>query len=174
MWTNLFHFSVSPLELVFRALAIYIFILLLLRMSGKREIGQTSPLEFVAILLISNAVQNAMNGGDNSLAGGLLLALVLIVVSWSVAFFTYRSIWVSRLVEGTPTLLIHKGRLLKQNLSRERISVPELHSLLRKQGVHHFGDVLSAVLEPDGVLTITKVGEEDLHPHMIEGKEDFR
>src|ERR1700722_10492806 len=101
MWQNLFDFNLAPLNLIIRAVVVYLAVLLLLRISGKRQMGQMGATEFVAILLISNAVQNSMNGGDNSLAGGLLLATVLIVLSATISFLTFRSPFFTALFEGT-------------------------------------------------------------------------
>jgi uncharacterized membrane protein YcaP (DUF421 family) len=159
MWNSLFHFQVSPLELLIRAVVVYLCVLILLRVSGKRQLGQMGPTEFVAILLISNAVQNAMNGGDNSLAGGLLLALVLIALSTIISLLTYRNKIAAIIFEGTPTLLIHKGDLVQPHMAKERLSRSELQALLRKQGVHTFKEVQTAILEADGTLSITRVGE---------------
>ena len=156
MWNDLSHLSVSPLNLIIRATVVYLAVLLLLRVSGKREMGQMAVTEFVAILLISNAVQNAMNGGDNSLFGGLLLAGVLIFLSWLISVLTYRSKIFSRVFEGTPTLLVHKGKVLRENLARERLTDSEFRSLLRKQGIHHLEELSSAILEADGSLSISR------------------
>src|SRR5216110_3301154 len=112
IWHNLTQFNVSPANLVIRATVVYLFVLILIRISGKRQIGQMGPTEFVAILLISNAVQNAMNGGDNSLVGGLILAITLIVFATLFAYATFRSRRFEQLVQGRPTLLIHRGKLL--------------------------------------------------------------
>lgn len=121
--------------------------------------GQMGATEFVAILLISNAVQNAMNGGDNSLMGGLILAAVLIALSSLISYLTFRSrVW-SSVFEGTPTLLIHNAKLIPKNLARERLSESELRALLRKQGVHQLHEVQTAILEADGTLSITKMGD---------------
>ena len=157
------HLSVSPSNLAIRALGVFLFVLILLRLSGKRQLGQMSATEFITILLISNAVQNAMNAGDNSLSGGLILAAVLVFLSWSISELTFRSTFMRTLFEGTPTLLIHKGKLLDKNLKTERITHNELHTLLRKQGVHHFSDVHTAVLESDGSLSIVKITEISSH-----------
>ena len=91
MWQNLMALNLTPANLIVRAGVVYIAVLILLRISGKRQMGQMGATEFVAILLISNAVQNAMNGGDNSLIGGLLLAVVLVGLSTLISFLTYRS-----------------------------------------------------------------------------------
>jgi uncharacterized membrane protein YcaP (DUF421 family) len=157
---NLFSLSLSPLNLAIRGFAVYIAVLLLLRLGGKRQLGQMSPTEFVAILLISNAVQNSMNGGDNSLLGGLLLAAVLVALSSTVSLLTYKSRRFSAIFEGSPTILIHKGKVLDQNLKHERLTQSELRTLLRKQGVHDLEEIHSAILEADGSLSVIK--ENDL------------
>ena len=153
------HFQVPALNLAIRGLVVYLVILILLRISGKRQVGQMGATEFVAILLISNAVQNSMNGGDNSLIGGLLLGVVLIVLSTLISYLTYRSKFFSAIFEGTPTLLIHKGKIIPKHLNKERLNERELKVLLRKQGVHGYSEIASAVLEADGNLSITKVNE---------------
>jgi uncharacterized membrane protein YcaP (DUF421 family) len=156
MWQNLMHFDVAPLNLVVRATVVYLAVLIMLRISGKRQIGQMGATEFVSILLISNAVQNAMNGGDNSLSGGLLLAVVLIVLSYAIGFLVYRSKTFSAVFEGTPRLIIHDGKVIHKALRKELLSSSELKVLLRKQGVHNFNEVKSAVLEADGTLSIIR------------------
>ncbi len=119
-------FNLSPLNLVTRAIIVYLAVLILLRVSGKRQLGQMGATEFVAILLVSNAVQNSMNGGDNSLIGGLLLAAVLVGISTLISYLTYRSRFFSSIFEGTPTLLIHRGKIINKNLAKERLSESEL------------------------------------------------
>ena len=156
MWENLLTFNLSPLNLVIRAIVVYLSVLILLRISGKRQMGQMGATEFVAILLISNAVQNSMNGGDNSLSGGLLLAAVLIALSTLISYLTYRSQFFSGLFEGTPTLLVHKGKLIRKNMSLERMSDAELVTMIRKQGIHHFKEIETAILEADGTLSIRR------------------
>lgn len=150
------HTEIPLLDLAGRAVIIYLTVLILLRIGGKRQMGQMGATEFVAILLISNAVQNSMNGGDNSLAGGIVLAAVLIALSSLISYLTYRSNFFSTVFEGTPTLLVHKGKLIKSNLAKERFSESELKTMLRKQGMHSFREIDTAILEADGTLTITK------------------
>ena len=152
---DLFHFDIPALNLVFRAVVVYLSVLLLLRLSGKRALGQMSATEFVAILLISNAVQNAMNGGDNSLVGGLALAATLIALSWTISLLTFRSTFVAAIFEGSPTLLVHDGKTVKKNLMKERLSENEFHTMLRKQGIHRIADIKTAILEADGKLSVT-------------------
>lgn len=156
---NIFLTELPILNLTLRAVVIYCAVLLLLRISGKRQMGQMNATEFVAILLISNAVQNSMNGGDNSLAGGIVLASALIASSYLTSFLTFRSRFFRRVFEGTPTLLIHKGKVIRKNLIKERLSDKELKTLLRKHGIHDAHEISTAILEADGTLSITKNNE---------------
>ena len=161
MWAELMHTDIPVLNLVFRGAVIYLAVLILLRISGKRQMGQMSATEFVAILLISNAVQNAMNGGDNTVMGGLVLAIVLITVSSAISYLTFRSKFFSSVFEGTPTILIRHGKLIPGNLYKERLSESELHILLRKQGIHDLTMIASGILEADGTLSIEKVRDTE-------------
>src|SRR3954454_15689287 len=106
-------------NLALRGFVVYGAVILLLRVGGKRQIGQMGIFEFVALLLISNAVQNSMNGGNDSILGGILLAVVLIVMSFLFSLVTFRFPKFERLVQGRPTLLIHHGRILHEHLKRE-------------------------------------------------------
>jgi uncharacterized membrane protein YcaP (DUF421 family) len=152
---DLFTLSISPLDLILRAFVVYLVVVILLRISGKRQMGQMGATEFVAVLLISNAVQNSMNGGDNSLAGGIILAVVLIASSWLISFLTYKSLFFTRLFEGTPSLLVHKGKIIHKHLARELMRESELRTLLRKQGIHDLHDIETAILEADGTLSVS-------------------
>jgi uncharacterized membrane protein YcaP (DUF421 family) len=148
-------------QFVVRAVVVYIAVLIFLRLGGKREIGQMGAGEFVAILLISNAVQNSMNGGDNSITGGLVLSAVIILMSVGVAYLTYRSKKIENLIQGTPTLLIHNGKVLDKHLHKELLSVRDLKAKLRKQGIHSLDDVAEAILESDGYISITTKAEAE-------------
>jgi uncharacterized membrane protein YcaP (DUF421 family) len=159
MWSA----SLPYWHFVVRGAVVYVFVLFLLRLGGKRQIGQMGAGEFVAILLISNAVQNSMNGGDNSIPGGLILAAVIVAQSVVVEYATYKSKRVENLIQGRPTLLIHNGQLVRHNLDRELLNPRELKALLRRQGVHHVEEVAAAVLESDGYLSITRKSDQD-HP----------
>ena len=156
---DLTHLTISLPNLTIRAVVVYLAVLLLLRISGKRQLGQMSAIEFVALLLISNAVQNAMNGGDNSLVGGLWLAAVLIFLSWLISWLGYRNKHVRIIFEGSPRLIVHRGKIITKALAKERLNPSELTTLLRKQGIHHFHEVHSAVLESDGTLSVIKESE---------------
>jgi uncharacterized membrane protein YcaP (DUF421 family) len=156
-------------NLVVRAVIVYLVVLALLRMSGKRQVANLGTSELVALLLISNAVQNAMNGGDNSLTGGLVLAVVLMVLSFGCAVLTYFSRDWERFLQGRPTMLMHHGLLLKRNLRRELLSIREFRSLLRKQGIQDFHEVEEAVLESDGYVSVVR--KSDLQNELLMGEE---
>jgi uncharacterized membrane protein YcaP (DUF421 family) len=143
-------------QFVVRAIVVYVAVVILLRLGGKREIGQMGAGEFVAILLISNAVQNSMNGGDNSITGGIVLAATIIILSVLLAYLTYKSKKIENLVQGTPTLLIHNGQILQHNCDKEFLSVRELKTILRRQGIHDIHEIHSAILESDGYISVTK------------------
>lgn len=155
MWNSLFHPSVSLTELLIRVTLVFFFILFLLRISGKRQLGQLSAIEFVSILLISNAVQNAMNAGDNSLIGGLVLAAGLVILSILISIFSFRYKKFRHLIEGTPTILVRHGALVEKHLETERVTREELMVMLRRQGIHHLIEIELAILESDGTLSVT-------------------
>lgn len=153
---SLITMTVEPLELLIRGAVVYLFVIVLIRLSGKRQLSQMAATEFVAILLISNAVQNSMNGGDNSLIAGLILAVVLVLLSWGISWINFRSKKLRAIFEGTPRLLIRHGQVIPESLKHELISENELRTILRKQGVHHVAEVKAAILESDGTLTIER------------------
>jgi len=155
MW----HLTFPWWEFIVRGAVVYAFVLLLIRLGGKREIGQMGVAEFVAILLVSNAVQNSMNGGDNSVSGGLILSFVIIGLSVLVAYLTYKSRKLERIIQGKPRMLIRDGEIIHRNLQKELLSVHELKTILRRQGIQHIHDVELATLESDGYVSIHLKGE---------------
>ncbi|MCE5313933.1 MAG: YetF domain-containing protein [Armatimonadota bacterium] len=157
MW----HASFPYWQFVVRAAVVYIAIIVLLRLGGKRQVGQMGVAEFVAILLISNAVQNSMNGNDGSITGGLILATVIIILSILVEYATFKSKRWEYIVQGRPTLLVHHGKIIRHNLDRERLNVRELKTILRRQGIHDLDEVAEAILESDGYVSVTKKSEAE-------------
>src|SRR2546423_13986944 len=137
MW----HMSLVWWEFVLRGIIIYFFLIVLLRLTGKRQVGQLSPFDLVLLLVLSNAVQNAMNGGDNSVVGGMISAVTLVGVNWIVGIITYKSKMAERLVEGAPELLIHNGKLHSASLRRAQLTHSELMSALRENGCAGIEDV---------------------------------
>ena len=151
--------SLPWIHFVIRASVVYLAILLLMRLAGKRQVGQMGAGEFTAILLISNAVQNSMNGGDNSITGGLILATVIVTLSYLISYLTFRSKPLEHLIQGHPTILIHKGIILKANLKSEHLTHEDLLIALRKQGVHEIKDIETAILESDGSVSLIRTSE---------------
>jgi uncharacterized membrane protein YcaP (DUF421 family) len=141
-------------QIVVRSAVVYLFLLVVLRLMGKRQIGQLAPFDLVLILVLSNAVQNAMNGGDNSVLGGLVSASTLFVLNSGVAIATARSKKLESLIEGHPVVLIHNGKLYDSMLKRANITRHELNSALRQAGCGCLDDVQYAVLENSGAISV--------------------
>jgi uncharacterized membrane protein YcaP (DUF421 family) len=150
MW----HPAVPWWELVLRSAVVYVFLLGLLRLSGKRQVGQLAPFDLVLLLVLSNAVQNSMNAGDNSLVGGLLAAGTLVGLNLVVGQLTYRSKTLERLVEGRPQVLIHNGKLYPAALADASLTHHELQAALRQAGCACIEDVHYAVLENNGQISV--------------------
>lgn len=149
-------FNNTLLEIVLRAAIIYAVVLIGIRLTGKREVGQMTPFDLVLLLLIANAVQNAMTGPDTSVTGGLVAAATLLVVNALVTYLVWRYKKVRRLAEGTPTILIHSGKILKENLAKEKVTSEALHQALREHGIASVEEVKLAVLEIDGSISVLK------------------
>ncbi|TMB67041.1 MAG: DUF421 domain-containing protein [Chloroflexi bacterium] len=153
-----FSLTVNGFEIIARTLIIYGSLLLALRVAGKREIGQMATFDLVVILLISNAVQNAMVGSDVSVTGGLIAAGALIAVNYGVATARERVTWVREAVEGSPTIVVSNGRLLRQNIRREGLAEEEVLMAIREHGLNNIGEVRLAVLETDGSISVVQAG----------------
>lgn len=155
----MFTMSLPWWEFLARGIAVYLFILLLLRLGGRKQVGQLSPFDFVLLLIISNAVQNSMNGGDNSLIGGMLIALSLVTTNWLLGYFNLKNRSFSHFVEGKPEVFIHNGKLFEEVLNKENISHEQLKAVLRKNGVLHIEEVRYGVIESTGDISIIKKGQ---------------
>jgi uncharacterized membrane protein YcaP (DUF421 family) len=153
----------SALGIIVRTVVVYLVILIGLRLSGKREIGQMTIFELVMLLLIANAVQNAMVGPDTSLIGGIIAAIVLLFFNALVA--RLRLCWplLRRLVEGMPTLQVLHGEVIPAHFRREAIDEEALLAVLREHGVAEISQVEMAVLEIDGSISVVPVGEATKH-----------
>jgi uncharacterized membrane protein YcaP (DUF421 family) len=154
----MFTLGTSVGGIALRCVAVYLALLLGLRLAGKREIGQMTVFDLVVLLLISNAVQNAMVGPDTSLVGGLVAAAVLLVANAGLARLRLRSGRLRRMVEGSPTLLVLHGRIDLRALSKEGIDRAELDAALREHGVADVGEVDMAILETDGTISVVPTG----------------
>jgi uncharacterized membrane protein YcaP (DUF421 family) len=156
----MFQLAIPALSIVVRTAVVYLIILVGLRLTGKREIGQMAVFDLVMLLLIANAVQNAMVGPDTSLTGGILAALVLLVVNFIVARLRLRWPTLRRLVEGSPTLLVLHGSMLTRNMNREGLNQETLETALREHGIADISEVDTAVLEVDGSISVIPMGVE--------------
>jgi uncharacterized membrane protein YcaP (DUF421 family) len=141
-------------EKVFRSLVVYLFLLLAFRLLGKRQVGQLTPFDLIVLLIISNVLQNAIIGPDNSLGGGLIGAAVVFLANYIVVEITFRSRRARRLLEAQPTLLVHNGRILHDNLASERVTLDDLNAALRRSGVTEVEQVRVAVLEENGGISV--------------------
>lgn len=146
-------------EILLRTTVIYVVILIGLRLAGKREIGQMTVIDLVVLLLISNAVQNAMVGPDTSLPGGIFAAVALLLINMLVNRLSVRVPRLRRWVEGTPTLLVLHGETIPDNLRREGIDDETLAAALREHAILNINQVEMAVLEIDGSISVVPIGE---------------
>lgn len=146
--------SVPWWEFVVRALVVFGFLLLALRVTGKKQIGQLAPFDLVLLLVLSNAVQNSMNAGDNSLVGGLVSAATLLALDYFFGWITFKNKRASRILEGRPEVLIHNGKIFEAALKKEYISHNTLEEALRKEGVYSIQDVHYAILENSGAISV--------------------
>jgi uncharacterized membrane protein YcaP (DUF421 family) len=144
------------MALVVRSVVVYVFLMIALRVAGRRELGQMTTFDLVLLLVLANAVQNSINAGDNSLGGGLISAVTLLVVNFAVGEAAYRWRWFERVVQGRPLVLVRDGKIVLRNLKRERVTLEELRSALRKQGIDGVSQCKRAVLESDGTLTAVR------------------
>ena len=146
--------SVHWWELVLRSAIVYSALIVILRVTGKRQVGQLAPFDLVLLLVLSNAVQNSMNGGDNSLIGGLISAVTLVSLNYVVGYATFKSKRIESLIEGRPLLIIHNGHVLKDVLAHAMVTHHELDAALRQNGHACIDEVQSAVLENNGAITV--------------------
>ena len=150
-------------NIALRTAAVYLVALAGLRLAGKRELGQMTTFDLVVLLLLANAVQNAMVGPDKSLTGGVLAAVVLLVLNAVVARLRLRWPRLRRIIEGSPTLLVLHGEVLADHLRREGLDQETLEVALREHGLSEVGDVEMAVLEIDGSISVVPLGAETRH-----------
>jgi uncharacterized membrane protein YcaP (DUF421 family) len=146
-------------EIVLRTVVIYLVVLVGVRLSGKREVGQMTPFDLVLLLLISNSVQNAMTGPDTSVLGGIAAAVTLLVMNYGVAEVSGINRRFRKVVEGQPSLLVHDGQIIAPHMAKEHVSMDELERALREHGINNYHDVALAVLEVDGSISCLKYDE---------------
>ena len=152
IWSDLFHPDISILEKIVRPLMVYFFLVIGLRLAGKRELAQLNPFDLIVLLTLSNTVQNAIIGNDNSVTGGLIGATTLLAVNYFVVRFLFKHEKLDRLVEGDSDVLIKGGQIRHDRLKKELITLSELESAAHKQGFASLDEVDRAVLEPGGTF----------------------
>lgn len=156
MTHDLFTLGIPVGEKLLRTFAVYAFLLVGLRLAGKRELGQLNPFDLVVLLLLSNTLQNAIIGEDNSLAGGVIGATALLILNWLVVRFLYTHPVIARWLEGDSDVLIKDGALLERRLQRELITKEELEAAARRQGLEGLQHVETCRLEVGGALTFVQ------------------
>jgi len=156
-------------QIVLRTLVIYLVVLLGVRLSGKREVGQMTPFDLTLLLLLSNSVQNAMTGPDTSLFGGVAAACTLLLLNYLVGTLSGANRGFRRVVQGEPSLLVHDGKPIEEHMEKEHVSMDELQRALREHGIAQCSDVALAVLEVDGSISCLKYDEikPDANTHLV-------
>src|SRR5438034_1490829 len=145
-------------EIAARTAVIYGVVLIGVRISGKREVGQMTPFDLTLLLLISNAVQNAMTGPDTSLIGGVIAASTLLILNYVVAELSGANRRFRKFVQGQPSLLVHDGQVISAHMAKEHVSMDALQRAMREHGISSYHDVARAVLEVDGSISFLKIG----------------
>ncbi|MBE3096225.1 MAG: DUF421 domain-containing protein [Acidobacteria bacterium] len=153
MWLDMFGMGVPVVEKMLRPVLVYVFLVVGLRLAGKRELAQLNPFDLVVLLTISNAVQNAIIGNDLSVTGGIIGGATLLLVNHFVVRILYGHKRLDRLVEGEPDTLVEGGRVRMDRLKKEMVTLAELEAGARKQGFASLATVERAVLEPGGGIT---------------------
>ncbi len=149
---EMFAVTVPILEKIVRPIIVYAFLVLLLRVFGKRELAQLNPFDLVVLLSLSNTVQNAIIGNDNSVTGGLIGAFSLVATNYLVVRFLFKHRRIDQILEGSPTVLIENGKLRRKALAQELLTESELLTICHRQGFADIDEVQTAVLEPGGTF----------------------
>lgn len=158
---SLFELDMPWWEFVLRATAVYVVVLVMVRLSGKRTVGQFTPFDLLVVVLLGTAVQNSLIGEDTSLLGGLILAATLLSLNWTVGKLSARSQRFHRTVEGKPVILVHHGHLFRDELARQSMSEEDFAIARRSAGYAALGDIALAVLESSGEITFVRRKERD-------------
>lgn len=169
LWSDMFTLALPVLEKILRPVFVYLFLVIGLRLAGKRELAQLNPFDLVVLLTLSNTVQNAIIGDDNSVTGGVIGASTLLLVNYLVVRFLYGHRKLDRVVEGRPEVLIENGKVQKHRLREDLITMDELEAAARRQGFASLTEVQQAILEPGGTLAFVgkKPAPEEMRHHEL-------
>lgn len=159
-------------EKILRPVVVYLFLIVCLRIFGKRELAQLNPFDLVVLLSVSNTVQNAIIGNDNSTIGGLIGALTLFVINYVVVRFVFKHRRLDQILEGTPTVLIENGKVRLRALAKELVSQPELLTVAHRQGFASLDQVKRCLLEPGGTFFMEGKTLDDLWHAEVLGRLD--
>jgi uncharacterized membrane protein YcaP (DUF421 family) len=154
MFDSMFHVPIPILEKLLRPIVVYLVLVLLLRIFGKRELAQLNPFDLVVLLSLSNTVQNAIIGDDNSVTGGVIGAFSLLAINWFVVRLLFRSPKLTRAIEGRSVVLVRDGQIDNKALKNEALTREELIEVIHRQGFEHIHEVHQCELEPNGSFYI--------------------
>ena len=174
---DMFVLTLPIAEKVARPIIVYIALVVLLRIFGKRELAQLNPFDLVVLLSLSNTVQNAIIGDDNTVSGGIIGAFTLLFVNYVVVRFLFGHRRLDQIVEGKPAVLVKEGHICKDQLAKELITIAELQTVVRRQGLEGLHEVETCVLEPGGGFVIKRKcpSDEDVkHAELVGGIEALR
>jgi uncharacterized membrane protein YcaP (DUF421 family) len=174
---DMFTLSLPVAEKILRPVLVYAFLVLLLRVFGKRELAQLNPFDLVVLLSLANTVQNAIIGDDNSVAGGFIGATSLVVMNYLVVRFLFRHRRLDQILEGRPAVLIEDGHVRKDELAKELITVHELQTVCRRQGFNGIHEVERCIIEPGGAFAMTRKTpseEERKHAELVSALDAIR
>ena len=177
MWNEIFVMGVPLADKILRPVIVYFFLVIVLRIFGKRELAQLNPFDLVVLLSLSNTVQNAIIGNDNSLSGGLLGAFALLGMNYLVVRFLFRHRRLDQIFEGSPTVLVEHGHVVKHALSKELLTRSELMTVLHRQGFDSLDEVQKCVLEPGGTFFIQRkmpATETVQHDELMHGLKELK
>jgi uncharacterized membrane protein YcaP (DUF421 family) len=149
---EMFSLGLPVLEKIVRPIIVYFCLVLLLRIFGKRELAQLNPFDLVVLLSLSNTVQNAIIGNDNSVTGGLIGAVSLLLTNYLVVRFLFRHRRIDQIIEGSPSVLIENGKVRRKELAKELLTEAELSTVCHRQGFSHISEVESCILESGGTF----------------------
>ena len=170
MIQSMFALHLPLLEKIARPIIVYLFLIGFLRLFGKRELAQLNPFDLVLLLSLSNTVQNAIIGDDNSVTGGIVGAFSLLAINWLVVRLLFRMPKLNEALEGDETVLIRNGEMDREAMKRESITEVDLLSVIRKQGIDDISEVRMCVLEPNGAFYVESVqpSHEDIQSRAIQ------
>lgn len=178
-WSNMFvldHEKVIWIEKIIRPILVYASLVFLLRLFGKRELGQLNPFDLVVLLSLSNTVQNAIIGDDTSLSGGIVGAITLLGINYTMALVKYRSSWFESFIEGKPRTLIENSKINEDAVKKELLTKEDLDTIAHKQGLDSVDDIKKCVVDPNGSFLVegnTPTSEENFRTEVLKKLEDL-